>query len=324
MITQKYQFFLNNTNIFLSIISFFLSWIVIYKTIPILRKNFIQVPNKRSSHSKPIPTGGGVIFVLIGTLFSLLLGNYKLLIILPLGLIGFLDDFFEVSKKIRLSAQIITSFLIIKDSNIIKIIENQLSMHLFFIIIPVLIIFSVALINFLNFMDGLDGLVVNCMLIYLVLFVCLHSPNMLPLVASMLAFSLWNFPPAKVFMGDVGSTFLGATLVICIFNQNNFKEFFAFILLASPLIFDSSVCLIRRLYASHNVFDAHKLHLYQRLHQAGWSHLKVSLLYTITTIILSLSYLTFGLYALLFLSLSLIPFGIFIEKNYATSFSKLD
>ncbi len=324
MVSQKYQIFLDNANIFLSIISFFLAWIFIYKTIPILRKNFIQIPNIRSSHSKPIPTGGGVVFVLIGTFFSFLLGNYKLLIILPLGLIGFLDDFFEVSKKIRLSAQIITSLFIIKDSPIIKIIVNQFPDYLFFITIPLLIIFSVALINFLNFMDGLDGLVVNCMIVYLFVFVFLHSPNMLPLVASMLAFSLWNFPPAKVFMGDIGSTFLGATLVMCIFHQNNFKEFFAFILLASPLIFDSSICLIRRLYSSHKVFEAHKLHLYQRLHQSGWSHLKVSLLYTMTTIILSLSYLSFGLYALLFLSLSLIPFGIFIEKNYATSFSKLD
>ena len=310
----------NPIYILYSIVSFFSSYLIIKKIIPFLRKNFLQVPNNRSSHSKPIPSGGGIVFVLIGTLFTSLLGNYSPLIILPLAAIGFLDDLMNVNKQIRLFIQIFSSFLILINSKIFVFIENNLN-YFFVIVCSLFLIFlAVAIINFFNFMDGMDGLVSGCMVIYLIVYAYLHEPSFFPLITSLIAFFIWNLPPARIFMGDVGSTFLGAILVICIFSRNDLKEFLAFTLLASPLLLDSSVCIIRRFLNSENVFKAHKLHLYQRLHQSGWSHLRVSSMYFILTFMLCIGYIIFGMSSLIILSISLIPFGFFIEKKFAVPF----
>lgn len=300
--------------------SFIFSWLTIKKIIPSLRRNLLQLPNKRSSHYKPTPTGGGIVFVSIGGIFSSLLGNFTPLIIIPLSLVGFLDDLFDINKKVRFSIQIIISYIFLINSSIIDSILKNLNYPLVIFISIFLIFLSVAIINFFNFMDGMDGLLSGCMIIYLLVFSYLHSASLFPLISSLFAFFMWNFPPAKIFMGDVGSTFLGAILVTCVFSSNDLKEFIALILLASPLLFDSLICVIRRFLNSQNVFQAHKLHLYQRLHQAGWSHLKVSLLYILLTLILSISYIIFGLSSLIILSLLLIPLGIFLERNYAFPF----
>ena len=86
-------------NIALSVISFLISWLIIYAIIPLFRKLLIQIPNSRSSHTKPIPSGGGIVFVIVGCFLCGLLGNFTPLIFLPLAIIGFLDDLFEINKK---------------------------------------------------------------------------------------------------------------------------------------------------------------------------------------------------------------------------------
>ena len=307
-------------NIALSVISFLISWLIIYSIIPLFRKLLIQIPNSRSSHTKPIPSGGGIVFVVTGSLFSALLGNFIPLIFLPLAIIGLFDDLFEINKKIRLFAQILTSILIVYKSNVLGIFSTNSNQLLFILIAIALVVFAVTIINFLNFMDGLDGLVSSFMFIYLGIFVFSHSPNLLPLLTSILAFSFWNFPPAKIFMGDVGSTFLGGILVACIFYQKNLEEFIVYFLLASPLLFDSLFCLLRRILSSQKIFEPHKLHLYQRLHQSGWTHFQVSFLYCFLTIILSISYLFFGINSLIIESLLLIPLGILVDKKFAAPF----
>ena len=307
-------------NIALSVISFLISWFMIYAIIPLFRKSLTQIPNSRSSHTKPIPSGGGVVFVIVGCFLCGVLGNFTPLIFLPLAIIGFLDDLLEINKKIRLLAQIFTSILIIYKSQVLDIFSINLNQSLIIVISIALVIFSVAIINFLNFMDGLDGLVSSCMFIYFAVFVFSHEPNLLPLLSSILAFCFWNFPPAKIFMGDVGSTFLGGILVACIFYQKNLEEFIAYLLLASPLLFDSLFCVMRRALSSQKIFEAHKLHLYQRLYQSGWSHFKVSSFYCCSTIILGLTYLIFGINSLIIVSIMLIPLGIFVDKKYAAPF----
>ena len=307
-------------NITLSVTSFLISWLIIYAIIPLFRKLLIQIPNSRSSHTKPIPSGGGIVFVITGSLFSAILGNFIPLLFLPLAIVGLFDDLFEINKKIRLFAQILTSILIVYKSNVLEIFSTNSNQFLFILISVALVVCAVAIINFLNFMDGLDGLVSSFMIIYLGIFVFSHSPNLLPLLTSILAFSFWNFPPARIFMGDVGSTFLGGILVACIFYQKNLEEFIAYFLLASPLLFDSLFCLLRRALSSQNIFEPHKLHLYQRLHQSGWTHFQVSFLYCFLTIILSMTYLFFGINSLIIESLILIPLGIFVDKKFASPF----
>ena len=87
-------------------------------------------------------------------------------------------------------------------------------------------------------------------------------------------------------MGDAGSTFLGAVLTGIFFESRDFLSFVSLVLISSPLLMDATVCLTRRYFAKQNIFTPHKLHLYQRLSQAGLSHSKVSSIYIMATLLL--------------------------------------
>ena len=107
----------------------------------------------------------------------------------------------------------------------------------------------------------------------------LINNNFLIVVGSLLGFILWNWDPSKIFMGDVGSTFLGALLVgLLLTDSKNINNAFFVIIASAPLIGDSLICILRRIYNRQKIFDAHSSHLYQRLFQAGWSHGSVAIL----------------------------------------------
>ena len=85
---------------------------------------------------------------------------------------------------------------------------------------------------------------------------------------------------SKIFMGDIGSTFLGAIVFRSIVQRENFADIFSLLIILS-LFLDASIIIFRRLLIKENIFSSHKLHLYQRLYQAGFSHRKVSLIYSL-------------------------------------------
>ena len=138
-----------------------------------------------------------------------------------------------------------------------------------------------AIINFVNFMDGIDGIVASNLLltIYIISFYVPNSSTLFIAVGSLIGFLILNWSPAKLFMGDVGSTFLGALLAGLILQAESWSQSLGFLLLTSPILLDAFICVVRRLISRQNIFRPHKLHLYQRLHQAGWSHAKITKLY---------------------------------------------
>ena len=145
-------------------------------------------------------------------------------------------------------------------------------------------------------MDGLDGLVAGCM------FVVIATGNLSinPLVFIDLGglstwFSCLELESCEGFMGDVGSTFLGALFAGLVLQAPSWSPSLAFRLVAAPLLGDAFVCVIRRQLAGHNVFEAHRLHLFQRLHQSGWSHSRVSLLYIGATAVHAMALIFGGL-----------------------------
>ena len=153
--------------IYLYIFCGIITWITLAKIIPILKKDFLSKPNKRSSHFTPTPTGGGISFVLVSNLFSYFSGYFLPIYCLPLAIIGFLDDKLKVPAFIRYVFQLGTVLFILKRSeNIENLISNfnnyeSLSFLLF------LTIFGTAIINFINFMDGLDGFIcLNMILVF--------------------------------------------------------------------------------------------------------------------------------------------------------------
>ncbi|MFM7269123.1 MAG: glycosyl transferase, partial [Cyanobium sp.] len=149
--------------------------------------------------------------------------------------------------------------------------------------LPIVLIAITAVINFFNFMDGLDGLVALCALV-------LMAAAGQPILAGALAgFLLWNWSPARVFMGDVGSTWLGAVFAGLVLQQPTPLNAAALLVLAFPLLGDALVCVLRRLRAGQPVFQAHRLHLFQRLQRGGWSHRRVAAVYGGATALLALA-----------------------------------
>ena len=139
-------------------------------------------------------------------------------------------------------------------------------------------------------------------------------------VGSLLGFLIWNWSPAKVFMGDVGSTFLGAVYSGLVLQASSWTDAFGYLLVATPLLSDAFICVLRRLSAGQPVFQAHRLHLYQRLHQAGWSHSYVSLTYISATIVLSVALLIGGWSWVFCCALVELLTGLWLDQKIAVPF----
>ncbi len=304
----------------------FVSFFILRIGINILKKHSLDKPNSRSLHKKPIPRGGGLSFIiplLIYDLFLLCIGNFSSLVplsllCLPLIFISFLDDLFKVPSIIRYIVQVISSFLIIYFTNFQFSFTNSF-IRIFAII--TLIIIITGLTNFTNFMDGSDGLVAGCMF---VLFITLnfklnYAPNLIILLGSLLTFLFWNWPPAKVFMGDVGSNFLGIYFVANMLQLDNI-EILGLVFIASPLYGDALITLLRRFISRQNIFQAHRQHLYQRLYLGGLSKQIICLCYIFSCTFLSLIYLKLNLiYEIVAVSFVLLIMFI-IDDKYALSF----
>ena len=302
----------------LFIIGLILSLIFLYLFIKFSDELILDYPSKRSSHNKPILSSGGISFVLISTVYGFLNSNYVFLKCFPLAIIGLLDDKFKLPSSIRFLVQAVTICVLFSSSNIFFYILN--SKNLYYLLILIFILGGIAIINFINFMDGLDGLVAGCMIV-IFLFVSLKTnTNLYILIGSLIGFIFYNWSPAKIFMGDAGSTFLGGVYAALIFKSGNILELSNIIIPSSPLLLDSITCLLRRLFRRQNIFSAHKLHLYQRLHQSGWSHRKVSFMYILMTLIISLSQIFFNLYITTILISCVFIYGIYLDKFEAIKF----
>lgn len=312
------------------------SSLLLYWLIPRLRLRLLDQPTTRSSHYIPTPRGGGIAFVsttLITSLILLLSGEYIAVVwlpilIVPLSLIGLLDDRYNLPSSFRYVTQFFTAVLLICISPLAKPLGHWIILEKI-LIVPVLLLLVVAItavINFTNFMDGLDGLVAGCMIIIIAtsaiyLGLSTYWPVWV-LVGSLLGFLFWNWSPAKVFMGDVGSTFLGALFAGLVLQASSWIVALGIILVSAPLMADAGICVPRRWLAGQRIFQAHRLHLFQRLHQAGWPHSQVSFLYTSATAILAASLLCGGLpWVITFAAIELM-IGIWLDQQVAVPFSE--
>ena len=240
------------------------------------------------------------------------------LIALPLALVGLLDDRHNLPASWRYGVQLPTALVVILVSPLVVPSFGLLPLLAF------LLIAVTAVINFINFMDGLDGLVAGCMAVAMTAAaIKLSAPwPIWGLVGALLGFLLWNWSPAKVFMGDVGSTFLGAVFAVLVLQASNWSEALALLLVATPLLGDAFLCVPRRLFAAQPVFQAHRLHLFQRLHQAGWPHARVSSLYIAATAVLAVVLLCGGLQWVITLAAFELLIGIWLDQQVAVSFAE--
>jgi UDP-N-acetylmuramyl pentapeptide phosphotransferase/UDP-N-acetylglucosamine-1-phosphate transferase len=285
----------------LSAISFLISFLVV----ALIKKRFSQqlldIPNERSAHSQPTPRGGGLGFVVAfaltsGVSYFLLNPSLPLiplwLSLTPLIIIGLLDDRQGVPSSIRYLVQLSAASIAVTFFGAFPqswLLEFGFGGKILAIILT--IIGMTAIINFYNFMDGLDGFVAGCTAVQLgFLALYFQQPILWLLVAALAGFLVWNWSPAKIFMGDVGSTSLGAIVAIVLLNApSNQTQAWSALTITLPLIGDAIYTLVCRLLRKENIFQAHRSHLYQRLQKSGLSHPQVAIIYISLTLLIALS-----------------------------------
>jgi Fuc2NAc and GlcNAc transferase len=268
-----------------------------------LRRNLVDVPNVRSSHASPTPRGGGIAIV-AAFFFSLLLLAFtglidiKILSSLLIGggamaLVGLLDDRWHLQARVRFVVHLAAALCVVILLG--EIPESALSrwgLHGQWVGGLVSVFALVWIANLFNFMDGIDGIAGSEAVFVSGAGAWLNwlqggapglTAAMLCLAAASLGFLRWNWPPASIFMGDVGSGFLGFTLATLALAASRYGDMpiEVWIILSGVFLVDATVTLIRRMVRGDRWFEAHRLHAYQNLAFRWQAHLPVTVLVTI-------------------------------------------
>lgn len=253
-----------------------------------IKKSILDVPNARSSHTISTPRGGGIAIVIVwiaGLSYLFVKGDIDTHLFLALisGMVLFfislIDDVIDLKPAIRMAAQSVSVaaalFFIggVQSIDFGFFIFNNMWINTFLAFIGL-----IWFINLFNFLDGIDGYAsAETILISLAFFAFFNDHFLLILVFSTLGFLVWNWQPARIFMGDVGSTVLGFTLgLLTLYYSQKYRIPIFTLLIPSALFwFDASLTLFRRWRNKEKLSVAHKKHAYQRLVQSGFSHQKV-------------------------------------------------
>jgi UDP-N-acetylmuramyl pentapeptide phosphotransferase/UDP-N-acetylglucosamine-1-phosphate transferase len=293
---------------FILILFFIISFIGTYLVRKIvINKSIIDIPNSRSSHDVPTPRGGGLAIAVSWYLFLILwfaIGRIQLRLFLALFssivlvIVSFIDDVKDLPPRLRLFSQVISSILGLLALNGFHCIDIGFKQFEFPFWINLFVLGGIIwMINLFNFMDGSDGyLGMEGVFIFASFFIFSGDFMSLMFAIIIFGFLLWNWPKAKIFCGDVGSTLIGYTFIIyAIYYQNTHQTSFLISLILSGLFWgDASITLFRRWKNKETLSIAHKKHAYQRLIQGGYSHKKVLFIgLFINSILFVLSYFSF-------------------------------
>jgi UDP-N-acetylmuramyl pentapeptide phosphotransferase/UDP-N-acetylglucosamine-1-phosphate transferase len=286
-----------------------LSYLVVLVTRYVAERHAIlDIPNERSSHAFSVPRGGGlaiVILTLVGIWVyassspfiersSLLAFTIGATLIVT---ISWLDDLRSQPNWIRFIIHSVAALLALYAFGYfpIPIVLNANPFVARWLGLIITFFWIVGLTNAYNFMDGIDGIAGGQAVVAGFCWAAAGAFSQQPLMlvfglllgASSLGFLFHNWSPARIFMGDVGSAFLGysfAVLPLIFVSHSNPHQaglglVCAAVLPVWPFVFDSTFTFVRRLGLGENVFSAHRSHLYQRLVIVGYSHRFVSSLY---------------------------------------------
>jgi len=257
----------------------------------------VQHANERSSHTRCTPTSGGLgiaVGTIAGGMFACL-GDLSLVLVLTLALIialvGLVDDRWPLPAYLRLVVQFGALGLLIISSGAAFLIAGDSGGIGLALAAVALIVAGVWWVNLFNFMDGIDGFAASealCMLIGAVGLTILRGGVLptLPLFilmlgtgAATLSFLAFNWPPAKIFMGDVGSMFLGFLLfaLAVLTAKSGWLSLWQWLILGGVFAADATTTLVQRLIGGKRAMQAHKSHAYQRLSRRWNGHQPVTL-----------------------------------------------
>lgn len=271
-----------------------------------LKKDLLDIPNARSSHSVPTPRGGGlsiIIVLLLSAVASLFLPDApaQLLVSLVLAtlayaLLGWQDDKHDLPASIRFLFQLLIAIFFTAWMAWYGMLDFTLSISGIAVIMSS-VLWIAWMANLYNFMDGIDGIsAVETIILgtttsywfamsgaISIAIICIA------VAGAALGFLRWNWSPAKIFMGDVGSLALGAFFaIIAMIGSSSLNiPFSAFLILYAVYLADSGVTLLRRIIKRERWWQAHRSHFYQRAVQSGYSHAQVSLAVLVINLLLA-------------------------------------
>ena len=262
-----------------------------------LKKGLVDIPNDRKVHKKPIPRLGGVAIWLCTILTFIILvfvnwdypyGNGLSGILVGgsiMFLLGLVDDLYDLSPKFKLVVQIGAALIAFLLGVRIEILFNPFggALHLGIFSLPITLIWLVGISNAMNFIDGVDGLAGGvsaiCAVTLAVVAIYTNQPISALLASilagSMMGFLVFNFHPARIFMGDSGALFSGFALaglsVAGVLKSLTATMVLPILILVVPIL-DISFSVFRRLLKGSNPMKADAEHIHHKLLQAGFSH----------------------------------------------------
>ena len=296
-------------------------FLVVVLIVPIIIKiaqhvNALDIPNERKVHKFPMPRLGGLaIFLgfLIGYMVfckptvqmnSILIGSFFII------LLGVFDDIKPLTPLIKFGGQLLAAIIVVYYGNIVMQDISAFGLYINFGILakPITILFIAAIINCVNLIDGLDGLAGGIATIFFITITIINnilgvsngldSSLTLIMIGATLGFLLYNFHPAKIFMGDSGSMFLG--YIIAIISLLGFKNvtltsFIVPVLILAIPILDTLFAIIRRLLKGQSFAKADREHFHHQILKMAGNQTKTVLIIYVIQILFSVASIVYVL-----------------------------
>ncbi len=258
-----------------------------------LRREILDHPGDRSSHSTPTPRGGGAgligawLLVIVPALIRGWPGSWPLLLalvgVVAVAVIGWIDDHRGLAVRARLLAHGVAACTLLP----LVLLPAAVPASPLPVAVAWWIFCAIAAANVVNFIDGIDGLIGVTALVYGLFAAVTGVPggaasgSGLALAGAAAGFLFWNWSPARIFLGDVGSSAIGFVFVVVgvLLMRETGRGIILTFLPLWPIVLDANVTLFRRWRRGEALTQAHRSHLYQRLANGGWGHSRVALLY---------------------------------------------
>lgn len=277
---------------------FLLSWFLSAAVRHAGTRWLLDVPVERSAHQHATPRGGGLAIVVSVYVYLFILASQGyvslfqfsvLACAIPVAITGLADDVRSLAVRVRLPVHLVSAFAALYLLGPVPepFFSGQLELP-YLLMSVILMLALVWLLNLYNFMDGIDTLAAGqCLFVSASAVILLPQGSALVwacagLFVATLGFFFWNLPPAKLFMGDVGSTFLGFFLGLLglLSHFDGSLSVWVWVLLMGVFIADTSYTLIRRRFAGYSITQGHSTHAYQRLARRLGGHARVALVLT--------------------------------------------